>query len=296
MPSMQSFTHINTFVRVVELNNFSSAAKELGLTVAAVSKHVSQLERELNIKLMQRTTRKLVLTEIGHQYYLKCKEILQAIANADAIIAQTQDEPSGKLRVKSERYFAERFIVPKLAKYKATYPKVQLDLEIDEHVSDLIEEKFDIVFGKNIQQTDNVIKKNIATTHFTLCASPKYLEVHGTPKSPKELIKHQYLSHSMRLPKDLLQFEQGEHIYLEPAIFLNDSDALLNCALNDMGIVKLQHYVVAEAIDQGKLVELLTQYKHPPIPFYVFYQPERLLQTKVNRFIEFVSNDLPAVM
>jgi DNA-binding transcriptional LysR family regulator len=293
---MYTLSHIRTFVKVVELNNFSAAARKLSLTVAAVSKHVSQLEAELKITLMKRTTRKLILTDIGHQYYLQCKKILSAIEQADAIISQTQNEPVGKLRVKSERYFAERFIVPKLHLYHELYPKVQIDLESSERVPDLITERFDVVFGRSLQQTENIIKKHISTTHFTLCASPEYLQEHGHPKQPRELINHQYLSHKGRLPTDTIEFGKNEQIYLEPTILINDSDALLQCALSHMGIIKLQHYVVSQALAEGRLIELLDNYPDKSIPIHVFYQPEKYIQTKIKTFIEFICKDLPEEM
>ncbi len=293
---MYTFTHIKTFVKVVELNNFSAAARELDLTVAAVSKHVSQLETELNVKLMTRTTRKLLLTDVGHQYYLQCKNILRAIDEADAIIAHTQDEPKGKLRVKSERYFAERFVIPKVKDYCEKYPKVQVELESAERVPDIVKENFDVVFGRSIQQSENVLQKNIATTHYSLAAAPSYLEAHGHPKTPRDLINHKYLSHSNRIPTDLLQFGKNEHIYIEPTLLINDSDALLHCAKQGMGMVKLQHYVLSEAIRAGELVELLTNYPSPPIPINVFYLPEKYLQTKVKTFIEFICENLPNEM
>ena len=293
---MYTLTHIKTFIKVVERNNFSAAARDMELTVAAVSKHVSQLETELNVQLMSRTTRKLTLTDIGHQYYLQCKNVLRAIDKADAVISQTQDEPNGTLRVKSERYFAERCIIPKLKDYMEAYPKVQIDFSSGERVPDLVKEKFDIVFGRSLQQTDNIIEKTITTTHFSLCASPAYIEKHGCPKTPRDLINHQYLSHSTRIPNDLLQFGKHGHVYIMPTMLINDSEALLKMALEDMGFVKLQHYVVADAIDKGLLVEILNDYKSLNIPINVFYQPEKLLQTKVKTFIDFICADLPEVM
>lgn len=293
---MYTLNHLKTFVKVVELNNFSAAARSLSLTVAAVSKHVSQLENELKIQLMKRTTRKLVLTEIGHQYYLQCKKILTAIEHADAIISQTQDEPTGILSVKSERYFAEKFILPKLHEYHARYPKVQVNLDSSERIPDLISEEFDMVFGRFIQKTDKIIRKPILTTYFTLCASPTYLENHGHPKSPRELVNHQYLSHSDRVPTNVIEFGKKEQIYIDPILLINDSSALLQCALSHMGIVKLQNYVVADAIASGDLVEILPDEKNEPIPFNVFYQPDKYLQTKVKTFEEFVCDGLPEQM
>lgn len=293
---MYTFTHIKTFIRVVELNNFSAAARELNLTVAAVSKHVSQLENELNVQLMTRTTRKIKLTEVGHQYYLQCKNILRAIHDAEAIITQTQEAPTGQLKVKSERYFAERFIIPKLSGYYQLYPDVQIELESAERVPNLIDEKFDIVFGRSIQQSENIVQKTITTTHFTICASPGYLQKYGTPTAPRDLVNHKYLSHAHRIPNDQLSFGKNDHIYIHPHLLINDSDALLHCALQDMGFIKLQNYVVAEAIRNGQLVVLLTNYKSPAIPISVFYQPATYLQTKVKTFIEYICDGLPETM
>lgn len=293
---MYTLNHIRTFAKVVELNNFSAAARQLSLTVAAVSKHVSQLENELKVKLMRRTTRKLVLTDIGHQYYLECKKILSAVSEADAIIQQTQNEPTGALHVKSEHYFAERFIIPKLDEYHRLYPKVQVNLESSERTPDLINDKFDVVFGRSLQQHEDIIQKKIATTRFILCASPKYIEQKGLPKSPRDLVEHQYLSHSGRMPTDIIEFDNDERIYLEPTLLINDSDALLQCALADMGFAKLQRFVVAEAIENGQLIELLPNELKLPIPLHVFYQPEKYLQTKVNTFIEFICKEIPEVI
>lgn len=289
---MYTLTHLKTFVKVVELNNFSAAARHLFLTVAAVSKHVSQLETELKVKLMRRTTRKLMLTDIGHQFYLQCKKILSALEEADAVISQTQDAPTGKLRVKSERYFAERFIIPKLHEYHERYPSVKVELESAERVPNLIKEGFDVVFGRSLQESENVVKKTIANTHFTLCASPTYLKKHGHPTTPRELINHHYLSHSGRVPTDSIEFSKDEQIYIEPCLMINDSESLLQCALADMGIVKLQNYVVSQSIARGDLLALLSNYPSAPIPIYVFYEPAKYLQTKIKTFVEFMCQDL----
>lgn len=293
---MYTLNHIKTFAKVVELNNFSAAARQLSLTVAAVSKHVSQLELELNTKLMKRTTRKLVLTDIGHQYYLQCKKILSAVEDADAIIQQTQNEPTGTLRVKSEHYFAERFIIPKLHAFHANHPKVKIILDSSERTPDVNREDFDVIFGRALQQNHNIIQKKIATTRFILCASPNYIERKGMPKSPRDLVEHHYLSHSGRMPTDIIEFDNEERIYIEPTLLINDSDALLQCAMSDMGFVKLQRYVVAEALSNGKLVEMLPNELKLPIPLHVFYQPEKFLQTKVNKFIEFICDEIPDII
>lgn len=280
----------------MELNNFSAAARELKLTVAAVSKHVSHLEQALGVKLLTRTTRKIKLTEIGHQFYIQSQLILRAIEDAEAVIAQTQEEPAGKICIKSDRYFAERFIVPRLKEFYIHYPKVQVELESSERVPDLIGENFDVVFGRTIQNTENIIQRTITTTYFCLCATPYYLKQHGVPHAPKDLVHHHYLSHTTRMPNDQISFGKKEQIYLKPSLLINDSDALLQCALMDMGIVKLQHFVVASALNEGRLVEIMPQYKHPVIPINVFYQPTKYLQAKVKKFIDYICEKLPKTM
>ncbi len=180
--------------------------------------------------------------------------------------------------------------------YQDQYPKVTINIESAERVPNLIDENFDIVFARSLQQTAGIVQKTITNTHFCLCASPVYLEKYGIPKQPKDLINHHYLSHSERMPIDVLEFGEEDQVFIEPILLINDSDALLQCALDHMGIVKLQHYVVADAINDGKLIEILTNYPSTPFPIKVFYQPEKYLQTKVQTFVEYICKDLPKTL
>lgn len=290
---MYNLSHITTYVKVVELNNFSAAAKELKLTVAAVSKHVSQLENELGVKLMKRTTRRLMLTEIGHQYYLRCKDILEACRVASSVITQSTDEPSGLLVVKSINYFADRFILPKLKAYQEKYPEVRIELDSAERVPDLANEDCDVFFGRAVQETENIVQKRISSTRFCLCASPEYIEKYGSPKNSRDLVNHKYISHSKRTPTDVIHFGDEEQVYIEPTLLVNDSDAIMSLVKQGMGFSRLQHYIVSDAIQKGELVELLPDYPKSIFPINVFYQPDKYLQTKVHTFVEFILEDLP---
>lgn len=290
---MNTLGLIQTFCKVVQCASFTAAAKLLHISSAAVSKQVSLLEAQLGVTLLNRTTRQVTLTEIGDIYYHEVQLVLLALDKADGVIAAAKDEPSGLLRVKSSRYFAEHFIIPRLSEYMATYPRVTLDLHIAEQIPHLLEEDLDVVFGMSAQVASNSIQKKITTTRYVFCASPSYIAAHGQPEHPTELQEHRYITHTMREPNDCWLFPSGDMIYLKPIFYLNDAQAMLESAMNGLGIVALHHYQVAQALAQGTLVEVLVKYRMPQIPVFLFYHPGRYMQPKVKTWVEFMSRDLP---
>ncbi len=190
---MNTLGLIQTFCKVVQCTSFTAAAKALQISSAAVSKQVSLLEAQLGVTLLNRTTRQVSLTEIGSIYYHEVQSVLLALDKADGVIAAAKDEPSGLLRVKSSRYFAEHFIIPRLPVYMATHPRVTLDLQIAEQIPHLLEEDLDVVFGMSAQVASNSIQKKITTTRYVFCSSPSYIAVHGQPEHPAELQEHSYI-------------------------------------------------------------------------------------------------------
>jgi DNA-binding transcriptional LysR family regulator len=290
---MNTLGLMQTFCKVVHCANFTAAAKELAVSAAAVSKQVSLLEEELGVLLLHRTTRQVSLTEIGAHYYNEVQNVLLALDKANGIVAAAKEEPVGLLRVKSARYFMEHFIIPRLSAYRASYPKIILDLQIAEHIPHLLEEDLDIVFGLSASVASNSIRKKITTTRYVVCASPAYIEQYGAPHQPTDLAKYQYITHAMRTPNDAWTFSSGETIHLKPIVYLNDAQAMLECALRGLGIVILHHYQVAEALLRRDLVELLPKYKMPQIPIFMYYHPGRHMQPKVRSWIEFMSSQWP---
>ena len=217
---MNTLGLLQTFCKVVQCANFTAAAKELSISAAAVSKQISLLEEELGIQLLQRTTRHVALTEIGSHYYNEVQDVLLALDKANGVVAAAKEEPVGLLRVKSARYFMEHFIIPRLPAYRAAYPKVILDLQIAEHIPHLLEEDLDIVFGMSADVASNSIRKKLTTTRYIVCASPNYLQAYGEPKEPKDLAKHQYLTHTMRTPNDVWTFPSGERVHLKQILYI----------------------------------------------------------------------------
>lgn len=290
---MNTLGLIQTFCKVAQCANFSAAAKALDVSAAAVSKQISLLEETLGVKLLHRTTRQVALTEIGEEYYREAQNILLAVDQAKGVIAAAKQEPSGVLRIKSSRYFADYYIVPRLTEFMKLYPHVTIDLQIAEHIPHLLEEDLDVVFGMSAQVASNSIQKKITSTRYVFCASPNYVREHGNPVQPYDLLKHKYITHMMRAPNDVWIFPKGETVYLNPVLYLNDAAAMLNCAINGLGIVSLHHYQVAHALARGELVEVLPQHRMTKIPVFLYYHSGRYMQPKVKTWIEFMSNNIP---
>ncbi|HBD9374642.1 TPA: LysR family transcriptional regulator [Legionella pneumophila] len=284
---MSKFDRIIYFIAVVEEHGFATAARKIGVSTAAVSRQIARLEAELKAELLVRTTRKLSLTDIGARYYQQCKKALLELNEADIAIANSQNEAVGILNVTSSRYFAMRFLLPYLPEFMDLNPKLQIKIELAERFPDLAQESVDVLFGVSMEGPPELVRKRVSTTRYVLCASPDYLANNGVPKIPSDLAKHRYITHSMRNPDNLVTFKGDEQIYVEPVLWLNDSRALCECAILGMGIIKLHEYIVAEALQDGRLIEILPEFQESNLSVYLYYQASRYLQPKIRRFIDF---------
>jgi DNA-binding transcriptional LysR family regulator len=290
---MGKLNQIETFYWVAMYGNFAKAARELGVSTAAVSKQISALEHKLGASLIARSTRRFALTELGAAYFEQCRKIVAQLKEAEAFMAASKGEASGALRVTAGPHFSEHYIVPHLSEFMRLYPKIQLDLELAERMPDLEEEGIDVLIGMSMSGPPNCVQKKIAETKYVLCASPAYIAKHGMPQNPEDLVGHKYITHSMRLPEDVIHFRGGKEIRLDPVLRLNNTMAMFQCAQSDIGIVKLHDYVVTQAIQGGRLVEILGKYMGPALPIYVCYQRAKYVAPKVRRFIDFVLGKLP---
>lgn len=285
---------MQTLILVSSLGSLAAAARKLAISPAAVSKQLTKLEHELGLQLLVRTTRRIEFTEVGRSYCLQCQRVLEEVEAASAMISQMKATPSGLLKVVSGRHFAASYIVPYLKEFLLKYPEIELNLELAERTPDLNVEAIDVLIGMSISATGDVIQKRIATTCYTLCASPSYLERYGVPKKPADLKHHHYIAHSMRKPDDELQLRKNETILLNPYIRVNDAQTMLKFALEGLGIVKLHEYVVKEHIERGELREVLSAYIKNEIPIYVAYPQRRFIAAKVRCFIDFITKKMHA--
>lgn len=284
---MSKLERINAFISVVEQNGFAAAARKDGVSTAAISRQVARLEFDLKAELLQRTTRQITLTEIGAEYYQHAKKALAQLEEAEMAISDSRGEPTGLLSVTSSRYFAVKYLIPKLPEFMALNPALRVKVELAERFPDLTEENIDLIFGVSIEGPSTLVRRRVATTRYVLCASPAYLKKYGELRVPADLSKHRYITHSMRKPDNVVAFKNNKEIYVEPILWLNDSRAMCECAIQDMGIVWLHDYIVADALEDGSLVEILSEFCEREQPVYLYYQQSRYLQPKIRRFIDF---------
>lgn len=283
---MSKLEQIMTFINVIEQNGFAAAARKQGVSTAAISRQISQLEAELNTQLIVRTTRHLALSEMGEEYYQQCKKVLSGLQEAESTIAKSKDEATGNLHIVANRYFAMTHLLPRLSDFQNQNPKLQIHLQLAERFPNFIEENVDILFGVTADGPDGLVRKRVADTRYILCASPQYLKLHGMPKTPADLLEHRYITHSMRNPKNVIPFKNVV-AHVNPTLWLNDSFAMRESAIDGMGLVDLHDYIVVEAIREGKLVEVLREYQHPKQSVYLYYQQNRYVLPKIRRFIDF---------
>lgn len=282
---------MGAFVRVVERRSFSAAAQDLGLTPSAVSKLITRLEERLGARLLHRTTRRLSLTSEGEHYFVRAQKITADIAEAEAEVARSQAAPSGRLRINTSIAFATCQLAPSLPEFIARYPNIAVELLVTDRVVDLVEDHADVTIRAGRIPETTLSARQIADFQRVICASPKYLDQHGTPRVPIELASHTCISlaaaDTMRWP---FRSSKGvEQVQIIPRLTSDNGDVALRLALSGAGIVRLAELLVAEPIRRGELVPLLTDVHHAEqIALTAIYLAGRYRLPKVRVFLDFL--------
>jgi len=289
---MRTLKRIDTFVKVVNYGSFSKVARELNISVVAVSKQISSLEADLKVQLLKRNTRSLALTEVGQVYYDKCKKILHELEETRVLINNFHSEPAGTLCILCGRFFYERFILPNLGKFNERYPKIILNIETKEGITHFERDDVDILIGTLKTEMSTLVRRKLFTSRYILCVSPKYLQKFSEPAVPNDLKGHLYITHSMRSSYDLLTFNNGEQIFLKPTLHLDDAHLMLETALQGLGIISLHSYIVDQSLKEGKLKEILPAYSNNiKKPIYLYYQKNSsYIEPKIRAFVDFMTN------
>lgn len=285
---MDKLPHMRTFILAVENSSIVKAAQQLGITKAAASKRIIELETSLNTQLLHRTTRSLKLTEIGKSYYESLKKVFHALADAETIVSISQEKPVGTLKVMSHRHFGEKYIVKNIQEFMTLYPELKLDLELADRFPDLEAENIDIIFGIGQDGPDHLVRKKLTSVYHVLCATPTYLQKFGMPTMPEDLKNHRYITHSFRQPDNLLIFKNDKEIYVDFHIRINDAQAMLQCALQHVGFIKIYNYFIEDMLQTGELVEILKEYREPSKSIYLFYKQQKYIPVKIRSFIDFI--------
>ena len=279
-----------SFVEVVNRSSMAEAAKYLGMTPAAVSKHIFNLENGLEIQLLQRSTRRMALTHEGMLYFEQAKNILSAYREAESAISLSKKEPSGTLKIVCGPQIGNLYVIPHLKEFLNKYPKIRLNILSTQTMPDLEKEKVDVVVGLTGGIPPYCIQRTLTYARWVFCASPEYIKKFGEPKKPSDLIKHQIITRIQRQPNNVIEFKTGESIVFEPYIYYTDTRAIRRCALEGLGIIQLHDYIVAKDIKESRLVEILSKYteQKKTIPVHIYYFPASHIHLKVRCFVDFM--------
>lgn len=279
------------FYKLVTYGSFTNTADALGITKAAVSHTIKQLEKELKVDLLIRTTRRLSLTHEGKLLFEYCKTLQNEIENIRDLAESFHSEPSGILKINTSSFFAKSVLIGLIKEYSKRFSKVKIEVNIEERMPNFKTQETDIILGVNWTPPEDIIARKIATTRYILCASPVYLEIYGIPSSLSDLVNHKYIPHSSRATALVNIRESKVNAQMPPSdLSANNMEFMKECVLNDLGIAQFHEYIVKDEIQNGKLVELLKDEFLDHQDIYIYYPKNKFVQPKVKEFVKLVMN------
>ncbi|OYU98806.1 MAG: LysR family transcriptional regulator [Burkholderiales bacterium PBB5] len=293
-------SHLDAFITTADEGSFSAAARRMGLTPAAVSKSVGQLEVRLGVRLFLRSTRSLALTTDGERLYGQVRLPWRDIGDALTDLRQGAGKPAGTLKVALAHTVGREFFVPLLGEFVRRYPEVVPDLHFDNRQVDIVAEGFDVAIGGGIELNDGLIARELARLRIVLVASPTYLKAHGMPAHPQDLARHQgLLRRSMatgRLVPWALKNSQGEELIASarPVMVLDDPEAMARAAATGIGIAMLPLPHALTLLESGALVRVLPEWYGQTRPLSVYYTSRKLVPAKVRVFVDYIVQEFQA--
>lgn len=295
---MNTLQAISVFVRVAEAKSFVAAAKRLGLSPSAASKSVTRLEQRLAVRLLNRTTRSVSLTEDGNTFFERCRHILGQLEDAETAVTQEQSQPRGRLRVLMPPGFGRAVLVPVLAKLAERYEELVVDVEFSGRVVDLAEEGVDVVICIGELRDTRLVARKLCDVRYVVVAAPSYLARYGEPRTPEDLARHRclgyHIPHTHRY-RDW-NFSLGKQRlskHISGRLNMNDGAALLEAAVDGAGIATVASFLVADALRSGKLRVILRDYVSVGPPVWIAYLERRHLSGRIRAFVDFVSAHVP---
>jgi DNA-binding transcriptional LysR family regulator len=289
---MDKFQEMQAFVAIVDKGSFVRAADTLNISKAAISRQVADLEQRLGIRLLNRTTRKLSLTDEGQLFYMRCTDLLNGLEEAESELSLRRGEPSGHLRVSAPVTFGISHLAPLWGKFLQQHPKISMEVSLSDRTVDLVEDGFDLAVRISRVPHPTFIARKLASTKMMLCASPAYLKRHGTPKQPHDIADHNVISYTYWSSKDEWEFTHAngrvEVVKTRPRLHANSGDTCVAAALQDQGIVMQPDFLVYDALCKGKLKQLMKDYQTVELGIYAIYTSRRQLSLKLRSLIDFL--------
>jgi DNA-binding transcriptional LysR family regulator len=289
---MDRLTEMEAFVRVVEHGGFTEAARKMGMSKSAVSKHVSALESRLAVRLLNRTTRRVSPTEVGLAYFDRARAVLAEAGEADSMVTAMQATPSGSLRISAPVNFGISQVSPAVAEFLSAWPEVEIDMVLDDRFVELVAEGFDLAIRIGTLADSSLKARKLAEARSVVAASPKYLAEAGVPETIGDLTRHRLLHYS--------QLTSGSHWRLRAAsgeerqirvggrLTVNNGQALMKAAEAGLGISMIPSFMLGDALATGRLVEVLADRPPDLLGIYAVYPQGRFPQPKLRAFVDFL--------
>jgi DNA-binding transcriptional LysR family regulator len=291
---MDYFASVRAFTRVVESGSFVKAAASLDLPRNTLTKQVQALEAHLRTKLLNRTTRRVSMTNDGAAYYERMARIMEEWEEVESGLAHAQASPRGRLRVDMASATATQLVIPALPSFHARYPDVQLDIGVSDRPADLVSERVDCVVRAGKITDPSLIARHVGDLPFVACATPGYLKQHGKPRRPEDLddghmlVRYFFSGSGGQLPIELAR--DGERVTVKGRHFIavNDGNALLAAVLAGLGIAHMPAFIAQSHIDAGTLAPVLADWTSDAVPISIVYSPNRHLSTRVRVFVDWM--------
>ncbi|MFK5984898.1 MAG: LysR family transcriptional regulator [Pseudomonadota bacterium] len=289
---MDRFEEMRTFVTVVKQGSLSAAANKLDIANSAISRRLVDLEQRLGVQLLNRTTRRINITESGQQFYRYCQRILADLKEAEQLVSSEQAQLQGTIRLAAPLSFGIKHLAPVLDDFLKLHKSLNLEIDLNDRLLNLMDEEVDLAIRIGQLDDSSYKARRLAPVKRVICASPDYLEKNGTPKKIEDLKKHISLNYSNISESESWQFFAADgvkqSIQVPHRIRANNGDFLLKGAIDGLGIIATPSFISYEAIKQGKLIAILKDYKLPQIAIYAIYPEQRHLPKRVRLLIDYL--------
>jgi DNA-binding transcriptional LysR family regulator len=293
---MDRFAAMRVFTQVVDSASFAKAADRLGVSTSAASRQVADLEAHLQTRLLNRTTRRVSLTESGRSFYERAVQVLADLDEAEREASRAAVLPRGTIRLTAAVTFGVRHLGPLVAAFLGRYPSVALDVSLSDRIVDLVEEGFDLGVRIGAVGTESLAARKLGETRLVVCASPDYLAAHGTPQVPEDLAGHNCFTYEYVSPRDQWRFREASgrerSVRVKGSLHSNNGELHAEAAAGGVGIAFEPDMIVMPYVRAGRLVPLLEDFLPPPMPIYAAYPSRKHLSAKVRVFVDFLAERL----
>lgn len=289
---MDTLTAMRLYCAVVENGSLAAASRSLGISPSVVSKQLSRLEDRLGARLLNRTTRRISVTEVGSAYFDRCKRIIADVDEAEAAVSLSHMAPRGLLKITAPTTFAHRHVTPHLPQFIELYPEVSVQVQVNDRIADLVDEGLDLAIRIAHLKDSSLIARRLAPNHRSIVATPDYLKRRGIPECPDDLLEHDLVTWGDGNPINDWHFVvngREQVIRTRSTVTINNGDSILAAVLAGGGLAMLASFMTGEYVQSGRLLPVLDEFVHEDVPIYAVYPSTRHLSPKVRAFVDFLA-------